>query len=218
MSACCDDAGHAQPSADDRYRRVLWAALGINAAMFAVELVASFLAGSVAVQADALDFLGDAGNYAVSLLVLGMAVAWRARAALLKGTVMGLFGLWVLFNTANAVIAGTIPHADVMGAIGLLALAANVFVAFLLYRYRNDDANRLSVWLCSRNDAIANIAVILAGAGVWATDTSWPDIAVAAAIAALGLSSAARILHAAVLELRAGTATGARLATEARRI
>jgi Co/Zn/Cd efflux system component len=192
-------------------------ALGINAAMFAVELAASFLAGSVAVQADALDFLGDAGNYAVSLLVLGMAAAWRARAAFLKGTVMGVFGLWVLFNTASAVVAGTIPRAEIMGTIGLLALAANVLVAFLLYRYRNDDANRLSVWLCSRNDAIANIAVILAGAGVWATDTFWPDIAVAAVIAILGLSSAARVLRAAVLELRAGTAAGARLAAEAHR-
>jgi Co/Zn/Cd efflux system component len=202
VSACCDHACHAPPPANDPYRRVLWAALGINAVMFAVELVASFVAGSVAVQADALDFLGDAGNYAVSLLVLGMAVVCRARAALLKGTVMGLFGLWVLGSTVSTAIAGTLPQAEIMGAIGFVALAANALVAFLLYRYRNDDANRLSVWLCSRNDVIANLAVMLAGAGVWASGTPWPDIAVAAVIAMLGLTSAVRIARTALAELR----------------
>jgi Co/Zn/Cd efflux system component len=202
MSACCDDACHAPPPANDPYRRVLWAGLGINAGMFLVELVASFVADSVAVQADALDFLGDAGNYAVSLLVLGMAVAWRARAALLKGVVMGLFGLWVLGSTVSAAIAGTLPQAEIMGAIGLVALGANALVAVLLYRYRNDDANRLSVWLCSRNDVIANLAVILAGVGVWASGTPWPDIAVASVIASLGLTSALRIGRMALTELR----------------
>jgi Co/Zn/Cd efflux system component len=205
VSACCDHACHAPPPANDPYRHVLWAALGINTAMFAVELVASFVAGSVAVQADALDFLGDAGNYAVSLLVLGMPVAWRARAALLKGAVMGLFGLWVLGSTVSAAIAGTLPQAEIMGAIGLVALGANALVAFLLYRYRNDDANRLSVWLCSRNDVIANLAVILAGAGVWASGTPWPDVAVAAVIAVLGLSSATRIARTALVELKAAS-------------
>ena len=205
MSACCEQECHAPPPADDPYRRVLWAALGINAAMFLVELAASFVAGSVAVQADALDFLGDAGNYAVSLFVLGMAVAWRARAALLKGAVMGLFGLWVLGSTASAAIAGTLPRPEIMGSIGLVALAANVLVAFLLFRYRNDDANRLSVWLCSRNDVIANLAVMLAGAGVWASGTPWPDIAVAIVIAVLGLTSAARIARSATAELRSSS-------------
>jgi Co/Zn/Cd efflux system component len=202
MSACCDHACHTPPPANDPYRRVLWAALGINAAMFAVELAASFIAGSVAVQADALDFLGDSGNYAVSLLVLGMAAAWRARAALLKGTVMGAFGLWVLGSTVTAAIAGTLPEPQMMGAIGFVALTANALVAFLLYRYRNDDSNRLSVWLCSRNDVIANLAVILAGAGVWASGTPWPDIAVAAVIAVLGLTSALRIARASLSELK----------------
>src|SRR5690349_6613565 len=204
MSACCDDGCHAPPPVNDPYRRVLWVALGINAIMFAVELVASFLAGSVAVQADALDFLGDAGNYAVSLLVLGVAIAWRARAALLKGTVMGLFGLWVLGSTVSTAIAGTLPRPEIMGAIGFVALAANALVAGLLYRYRNDDANRLSVWLCSRNDVIANLAVMLAGAGVWASGTRWPDIAVASVIAILGLTSAMRIARTALAELRTG--------------
>lgn len=201
MSSCCDNTCHAPPP-DDRYRRVLWAALGINATMFAVELAASYAAESVAVQADALDFLGDAGNYAVALLVLGMAAAWRARAALLKGAVMGLFGMWVLASTALAALSGALPRPEIMGAVGLLALAANLTVAALLFRYRNDDANRLSVWLCTRNDVIANIAVMAAGAGVWASATVWPDIAVAAAVAALGLAAALRIARAALSELR----------------
>jgi Co/Zn/Cd efflux system component len=213
MSACCDHACHAPLPTNDPYRRVLWAALGVNAVMFAVELASSFVAGSVAVQADALDFLGDAGNYAVSLLVLGMAVAWRARAALLKGTVMGLFGLWVLGSTVSAAIAGTLPQAEIMGVIGFVALTANACVAFLLYRYRNDDANRLSVWLCSRNDVIANLAVILAGAGVWASGTPWPDIAVAAVIAVLGLTSVSRIARTALAELRTGAAAEPAAAT-----
>lgn len=206
MSACCDHASDTPCPTNDPYRRVLWAALGVNALMFAVELGASFLANSVAVQADALDFLGDAGNYAVSLLVLGLAVAWRARAALLKGTVMGLFGLWVLANTTWAAISGTLPRPEIMGVVGVIALVANVLVAFLLFRYRNDDANRLSVWLCSRNDVIANLAVMLAGAGVWLSGTLWPDIAVAVVIAGFGLTSSIRITRTALAELRAGSA------------
>jgi Co/Zn/Cd efflux system component len=176
--------------------------LAINATMFAVELAASYVAGSVAIQADALDFLGDAGNYAVSLVVLGMAAAWRARAALLKGAVMGLFGVWVLASTVAAALSGTLPNPEIMGAVGLLALVANLTVAGLLFRYRNDDANRLSAWLCTRNDVIANIAVMAAGAGVWASDTVWPDIAVAGVIAILGLAAASRITRAAAGELR----------------
>lgn len=201
MHSCCDQSCAAPPP-DERYRRVLWIALTINAAMFAVELAASLVAGSVAVQADALDFLGDAGNYAVSLFVLGMAAAWRARAALAKGAIMSLFGLWVLASAVVAALSGGPPRFEIMGAIGLLALCANLTVAFLLFRYRNDDANRLSVWLCTRNDVIANIAVIAAGAGVWASGTAWPDIAVAGIIAGLGLSSAFRITRTALAELK----------------
>lgn len=190
------------PPVDARYRRILWAALGINAAMFAVEIGAALLSRSVAVQADALDFLGDAANYAVALLVLGMALRWRAAAALLKGTVMALFGLWVLATAVGNALAGTVPRAEIMGAVGLVALAANVLVAALLFGYRGQDSNKLSVWLCSRNDVIANLAVIAAGAGVWSTGTPWPDIAVAAVMATLGLSAALAILRKALHELR----------------
>jgi Co/Zn/Cd efflux system component len=199
--SCCDDGCHA-PNADNRYRRVLWAALGVNAAMFVVELAASFIAGSVSLRADALDFLGDAANYAVALAVVGLSLQWRAGAALLKGSIMGLFGLWVAASTVSNAIAATVPKAELMGTIGLLALAANLAVAGLLYRYRQGDSQAMSVWLCTRNDCVANIAVMIAGAGVWASETPWPDIAVAAIVACLGLSSAVRVIRQALGEIR----------------
>jgi Co/Zn/Cd efflux system component len=199
--SCCDHDCHA-PNNDSRYRRILWAALGLNAAMFLIEIVASVIAGSVSLRADALDFLGDAANYALALAVVDLALHWRARAALLKGSVMGMFGLWVAGSTIYSAITATVPKAEVMGAIGLLALAVNLGVAGLLYRYRGVDSQALSVWLCTRNDCIANIAVMLAGAGVWASATAWPDIAVAAIIACLGLSSAVRVIRQALLEMR----------------
>jgi Co/Zn/Cd efflux system component len=174
MSAhCCSHDHHEPPGPviDDVYRRVLWVALAVNAGMFVVEIAAGLAAGSVSLQADAIDFLGDAGNYVVSLAVLGLALRWRARAALLKGATMGLFGLWVIGNAAFQAVRGTLPGAEVMGAVGLLALAANVGVAVMLFRHRGGDANRRSVWLCSRNDAIANIAVLLAALGVFGTGT-----------------------------------------------
>lgn len=207
MSASCCDHDHCAGSSvgvEPGYRRALWFALAINLGMFAVEIAASFLAGSVSVRADALDFLGDAANYGVALAVVGLALAWRARAAFLKGAVMGLFGLWVAGSTVQHAIAGTLPEAEVMGGIGLVAFAANLIVAALLYRHRGNDSQALSVWLCTRNDCIANIAVMLAGAGVWASGTHWPDVAVAGAIAALGLTSAARVLRSAAKELRIG--------------
>jgi Co/Zn/Cd efflux system component len=198
---CCDhDCSPPQP--DERYRRVLWAALAVNMAMFAVEIVASILAGSVSLRADALDFLADTANYAVALLGVGLALRWRARAALLKGGIMGVFGLWVAVSTIHHAITATVPHAEMMGVVGLLALAANLGVAGLLYRYRLADSQALSVWLCTRNDCVANLAVIVAGAGVWASGTPWPDIAVAAVIASLGVSSAVRIVRQARGELR----------------
>src|SRR5262245_4114514 len=198
---CCDHDCSA-PQTDERYRRVLWVALAVNMAMFTVEIVASILAGSVSLRADALDFLADSANYAVALLVVGLALRWRARAALLKGGVMGLFGLWVAVSTVHHAITATVPHADMMSAVGLLALAANLSVAGLLYRHRLADSQALSVWLCTRNDCAANLAVIVAGAGVWASGTAWPDIAVAAVIACLGVSSAVRVIRQARGELR----------------
>jgi Co/Zn/Cd efflux system component len=198
---CCDHDCSA-PQTDERYRRVLWVALAVNMVMFAVEILASILAGSVSLRADALDFLADSANYVVALLVVGLALRWRARAALLKGGVMGLFGLWVAVSTIHHAITATVPHAEMMGAVGLLALAANLGVAGLLYRYRLADSQALSVWLCTRNDCVANLAVIVAGAGVWASGTLWPDIAVAAVIASLGMSSAVRVIRQARGELR----------------
>jgi Co/Zn/Cd efflux system component len=198
---CCDHDCSA-PQTDERYRRVLWVALAVNMVMFAVEILASILAGSVSLRADALDFLADSANYAVALLVVGLALRWRARAALLKGGVMGLFGLWVAVSTIHHAITATVPHAEIMGAVGLLALGANLGVAGLLYRYRLADSQALSVWLCTRNDCVANLAVIVAGAGVWASGTPWPDIAMAAVIASLGVSSAVRVIRQARGELR----------------
>ena len=194
---CCEPA-----QTDNRYRRILWAALAINLTMFGVELVAGIIGRSISLRADALDFLADAANYTVALAVVGLALQWRARAALLKGGVMGLFGLWVASSTIHHALTGTLPLAGVMGQIGALALAANLGVAGLLYRYRAADSQTMSVWLCTRNDCIANLAVMAAGAGVWWLGTPWPDIAVAAIIAYLGLSSAFRVIRQASRELQ----------------
>jgi Co/Zn/Cd efflux system component len=199
--SCCDHDCHPVETGG-RYRCILWVALGLNIGMFLVEIVASVIAGSVSLRADALDFLGDAANYAVALAVVGLALHWRANVALLKGSVMGTFGLWVAGSTIYSAVTATVPKAEVMGAIGLLALAVNIAVAGLLYRYRGADSQAMSVWLCTRNDCIANVAVMLAGAGVWASATAWPDIAVAAIIAYLGLSSAARVIRQALREMR----------------
>lgn len=195
-----DHAGHGH--LDPRYRRVLWLALAINGAMCLIEIGAGVLAGSVALQADALDFLGDAANYAISLAVLGWSLRWRAGTALLKGLSMGLFGLWVLFNTILHAVSGTVPEPALMGAVGSLALAANVAVALMLYRFRTGDSNMRSVWLCSRNDAIANIAVMVAASGVFLSGTGWPDLLVGAVMALLALSAAAQVLRQAAAELR----------------
>jgi Co/Zn/Cd efflux system component len=201
MAGCCDDTSCVTPTTDARYRRVLWAAFLINLMMFGAEIVASVLSRSVSVRADALDFLGDAANYAVALLVFGMMLRWRAGAALLKGCVMGAFGLWVAASALLNAIAGTIPQAEIMGIIGFVAFGANLLVAALLYRYRTGDSQALSVWLCTRNDCLANVAVIMAAAGVWVWRTYWPDIVVAAVIAFLGLSSAFRVIRQALEEM-----------------
>lgn len=184
------------------YRRVLWAALVINGVMFVVEGGAGLAAGSVALQADALDFLGDTATYALTLFVLGLALRWRARAALLKGASMGLFGLWVMGNSVYHLFVPGLPTAEVMTGVGVLALAANLVSALLLYRHRHGDANMRSVWLCTRNDALGNVAVILAGVGVFASGSNLPDVAVGAAMATLALTSARQVLRQARTELR----------------
>ncbi|HEV7370551.1 cation transporter [Arenibaculum sp.] len=200
---CCGSTcSSSKPPVDRTYRRVLWAALVVNAGMFLVEIVAGAAAGSVSLKADAMDFLGDAANYAVSLFVLGMALAVRARAALLKGISLGLIGLWVAGETAFNAVHGTVPEAGIMGVVGFLALAANLAVAAMLFAWRTGDANMRSVWICSRNDAIGNVAVMMAALGVFGTGTGWPDLIVAAVLAALAVTGAAQIVRGALQELR----------------
>lgn len=207
MSSCCSGSCGSQSSPpDNRYRRVLWVALFINILMFGVELVSSMKAGSVSLLADSMDFLGDAGNYAVSLFVLGMATVWRSRAAYAKGVVMGAFGVLVLARALWIGLGGHVPEAETMGIISIIAFAANGVVALLLYAFRNGDANMRSVWLCTRNDMIANLAVLLAAIGVFGTKAGWPDIAVASIMAFLGLSAARDIMGRARLELAKITA------------
>jgi len=207
MSAhCCE---HDTPSPESianlaRYRRVLWVALAVNAAMFFVEIAAGVQAGSLSLLADAIDFAGDALNYGVSLAVLAAALAWRARAAIVKALSMMGFGLFVLGRALWSVWYGAVPEAVTMGAVALLALAANVGVAWMLYAFREGDANMRSVWLCSRNDALGNLAVMAAALGVLGTGTAWPDLAVAGFMAALALHGGWVVLRQARHELAHG--------------
>jgi Co/Zn/Cd efflux system component len=180
--------------------------LAINAAMFAVEVAAGVAAGSASLQADALDSLGDAGNYAISLFVVGMALRYRAMAALLKGATMGVFGLWVIGVTAWHAWHGTLPEAFVMGAVGTAALLANATSFGLLWAYRGGDANMRSAWICTRNDVLGNLAVLLAAAGVFGTGSGWPDLAVAAIMASLALQGAYAVLAQSWSELRIASA------------
>jgi Co/Zn/Cd efflux system component len=201
MSGCgCGDSAKFD-GLSTAYKRALWAVIAINATMFLVEMGAGLLSGSQALKADALDFLGDTATYGISLLVIGMPLVWRSRAALLKGLSLGAMGLWVLGSTAHQLLVLGLPRAEVMGAIGFLALAANLTSVLLLLRYRDGDANVRSVWLCSRNDAIGNLAVVLAAGGVWATTTAWPDLIVAGIMASLFLYSAIGIVRQALGEL-----------------
>ncbi len=198
--SCC--GAPQQPANSPRWRQALWIALAVNAAMFVVELTAGAAAGSRALFADALDIFGDAANYAISLGVAGMVLAWRARAALLKGATLTLLGLWVLASCAWAIAAGASPEPITMGLIGVLALVANLAVALMLFRFRSGDANMQSVWICSRNDAIGNLAVVAAALGVFGTGTAGPDITVAAIMAALGISGGWTIMRLASRELQ----------------
>ena len=184
------------------FRRIVWFALICNALMFVLEIIASFISGSVSLQADAIDFFGDAVNYGITLFVLGMGIHARAKAALFKSATMAAFGVWVIGSAVYRSFTGSVPDAAVMGVFGMLALLVNVAVALMLYRYRTGDSNMRSIWLCSRNDALANIAVMLAAAGVFATATGWPDILVAVLIAGLNLGAAVRVMQQAMGELR----------------
>jgi Co/Zn/Cd efflux system component len=214
----CSSCASEKPSGsnDPLWRRALWIALAVNAAMFAAEMIAGIAGGSKALQADALDFLGDSANYAISLGVAGMAIAWRAKAALFKGATLALLGVYVLVSTIWAVRHGATPHAEMMGVVGIVALLANGAVALMLYRFRGGDANMRSVWICSRNDAFGNVAVILAAAGVFGTGTAWPDLIVAAIMAGLGISGGVQIMRQAAGELSV-TTTAARHPSLAKR-
>jgi Co/Zn/Cd efflux system component len=202
MGTCCGHCPGDEASQAPGFRRVLWTVLAINAAMFAVEIGAGIVAGSASLQADALDFLGDAANYAVSLYVVGMALRYRASAALAKGATMGLFGLWVLGITGWHVWHGTVPEASTMGVVGAAALLANGASFALLWAYRSGDANMRSAWICTRNDVLGNIAVLLAAAGVFRTDSGWPDVAVAVIMAGLALQGSWIVVRQSLFELR----------------
>jgi len=198
--ACCNVP---PPPAGISYRRVLWIALFANAAMFLVELAAAVFSGSSALAADAADFLGDSANYALSLGAIALGGAWVSRVALLKGLAMSVYGVAVLAYAGWRAWLGVPPEPFTMGAVGLLALAVNLGVAAMLYRFREGDANMRSVWLCTRNDVIANVAVLIAAAGVFGTGTVWPDVAVAGMLALLGLSSGRIVIRHARAELSA---------------
>ena len=201
---CCDN----EPRFDGvsgPYKRALWAVIAINGTMFLVEMAAGMLSGSQALQADALDFLGDTATYAISLFVIGMPLIWRTRAALFKGLSLAAIGLWVFGSTAYQLLVLEVPRAEVMGAIGFLALLANLVSVLLLMKYRDGDANVRSVWLCSRNDAIGNVAVMVAASGVWASQTAWPDLIVAGIMAGLFLWSATQIIVQALQERQHAT-------------
>ena len=184
------------------YKARLWAVIALNASMFAVEVGAGVMAGSQALQADALDFLGDTLTYGMSLAVIGLSLRVRATAALIKGATLAVMGVWVLSTTVWHALFLETPRAEVMGLIAILALAANLASVLILLKYKDGDANVRSVWLCSRNDAVGNVAVMLAAVGVWGTATGWPDVLVAAIIASLFLNSASKILRQALTEWR----------------
>ncbi len=202
MSGCCGTEKKFDGISQE-YKRILWIVIAINASMFFIEMGAGFTAHSQALFADALDFLGDSLTYGISLWAVGKALHIRAKAALVKGYSLLLMGFWVLGSTLYRMTIFTTPEAVIMGSIGALALTANLASVLLLLKYRDGDANVRSVWLCSRNDAIGNVVVMLAASGVWATQSAWPDLTVAGIMALLFLSSATQILRQGMKELRA---------------
>jgi Co/Zn/Cd efflux system component len=192
---------------DPRYKHVLWTVIGINGAMFLTEMIAGQLAGSQALKADALDFLADTVTYGLSLAVIGASMRTRATAALFKGLSLSMMALWVFGSTIYHTIILGLPSAELMGGIAVLALAANLASVLILMRYKDGDANVRSVWLCSRNDSIGNVVVMIAAAGVWGTGTAWPDLGVAALMAGIFVTSSVQILRQAWAEYRDGRHT-----------
>ena len=199
MSGCCGDNDKFD-GVSDEYKRRLWIVIALNASMFVVEMTAGHLAKSQALQADALDFFGDALTYGISLAVIGASIRARTAAALAKGISLFLMGAWVFGSTVYRLFFVGVPEAEIMGVVAALALATNLASVFLLVSYKDGDANVRSVWLCSRNDAIGNVAVIIAALSVWATASGWPDLIVAAIMASLFLSSSFQIIRQALEE------------------
>jgi Co/Zn/Cd efflux system component len=197
---CCQN----QPKFDGvpaGFKRALRMVVAINGVMFVVELIAGRISESQALQPDALDFFADTITYGLSLYVIGMSIKVRSSIALLKGFSLAGMGLWVLGSTVYHLFIPNVPQAEVMGLIGFLALSANAASVLLLVRYRNGDANVRSVWLCSRNDTIGNVAVMLAVSGVWVTNSAWPDLVVASLMAGLFFWSAVQIIRLSYQEL-----------------
>lgn len=201
-SACGCHSNPRFDGLDPRYKRILWTVIALNGIMFVVEMTAGQLAGSQALQADALDFLGDTLTYGISLAVIGRSLQVRSGAALLKGVSLSLMGIWVFGSTLYHVLILGLPRAEIMGGIATLALAVNLASVLLLLRYKDGDANVRSVWLCSRNDAIGNVAVLIAALGVWGSASAWPDLLVAGIMAGVFLTSSTQILRQAWAERR----------------
>ncbi len=204
MAGCCHSGGcSVAPAVSPRYRKALWIALWVNAAMFLVEIVGGLQANSVSLLADSVDFASDAANYGISLAVLSMGLALRSKAAWVKGASMLGFGVFIAGHALWSAANGGTPEPMVMGVVAILALVSNAGVAWLLYTFRDGDANMRSVWLCSRNDAIGNIAVLLAALGVFGTGSRWPDLGVAMIMAGLAMWAGLSIMRQARGELRA---------------
>lgn len=200
--ACCEHHIHEEELKVNSFKRVLWIVFIINLIMFLVEFGTAFYANSVSLQADALDFLADSMTYGVTLLVLGSSLKVRASVALLKGISMGILGLWIFMRTFTNAAEAIVPLASVMGTIGVIALIANIISAILLFKFRSGDSNMRSIWLCSRNDAIGNCAIIIAASGVFATNTGWPDYIVAVLMAILSIVASIQIIKQASSELK----------------
>lgn len=202
MANCCDDKACEIDALRARQSATLKLVLVINAVMFVVEITAGFISGSISLLADSLDMLGDALVYGVSIYVVARGVRAKAVAALCKGGVMAMFGIFVLGQAIYKALFPQVPAFEVMGTIGMTALVANSLCLFLLWQHRTDDINMQSVWLCSRNDIIANVSVLLAAAGVWLTASWWPDVVIGFALAILFLRSAVFVLRGAAAQLR----------------
>jgi len=202
MAGCCDDTSCEITVMRTQHGRILWVVLFINAAMFVVEGWTGLLAHSTSLLADALDMLGDALVYGFSLFVLARSARWQASAAVTKGAFMLLFGLGVLGEALYKILHPIMPGVETMGVIGALALVANLVCFFLLYQHRSANLNMLSTWLCSRNDLIANVGVLMAAVGSYLRTSRWPDMLVGVMIASVFLHSALDVLRPSLQALR----------------